>query len=105
MVGKKRARLDGPGDEPLGSIDAENWRSWDFAINDVNGHEVARITKQWAGILREAFTTADHYLLNISGTVSPALRTVIVASAAGIETALKQDDSGGWGFGGIDLDI
>ena len=29
----------------------------------------------------------------------------MAASAAGIDTALKQDDTGGFGFGGIDLDI
>jgi hypothetical protein len=27
------------------------------------------------------------------------------SQAAGIDTALKQDDTGGWGFGGLDLDI
>jgi hypothetical protein len=53
IVGKKRFRLDGPSEEVLGSIDAENWRSWDFAIHDVAGVEVGRITKKWAGILRE----------------------------------------------------
>jgi uncharacterized protein YxjI len=105
VVGKKRFRLEGPTDEPLGSIDAENWRSWDFAIRDVEGNEVGRITKKWAGILREGFTTADNYLLNISAPVSPGFRAVIVASAAGVDTALKQDDTGGVGFGGVDLDV
>jgi uncharacterized protein YxjI len=105
VVGKKRFRLEGPSDEIVGSIDAENWRSWDFAIHDPAGTEVGRITKKWAGILREGFTTADRYLLNISGTVAADLRKLMVASAAGIDTALKQDDTGGFGFGGIDLDI
>jgi len=31
------------------------------------------------------------------------MRFLLVASAAALDTALKQDDSGGWGFGGIDL--
>ena len=105
VVGKKRFRLAGAGDETLGSIDAENWRSWDFAIHDPAGTEIGRITKKWAGILREGFTTADNYLLHITGAVSGPLRTLMVASAAGIDTALKQDDSGGFGFGGIDLDF
>jgi uncharacterized protein YxjI len=105
VVGKKRFRLEGPSDEIVGSIDAENWRSWDFAIHDPAGTEVGRITKKWAGILREGFTTADRYLLNVSGTVGGDLRKLMVASAAGIDTALKQDDTGGFGFGGIDLDI
>jgi uncharacterized protein YxjI len=101
VVGKKRFRLDGPSGETLGSIDAENWRSWDFAIHDATGAEVGRITKKWSGILREGFTTADRYLLHISDQVAGPLRALMVASAAGVDTALKQDDSGGLGFGGI----
>jgi uncharacterized protein YxjI len=103
VVGKKHFALRGPSGEQLGSIDAENWRSWDFAVHDASGAEVARITKKWAGFLREGFTTADHYVLDITGPTSPALRFVLVASAAAIDTALKQDDTGGFGFGGIDL--
>jgi uncharacterized protein YxjI len=75
VVGKKRFRLEGPTEELLGSIDAENWRSWDFAIHDQAGTEVGRITKKWAGILREGFTTADRYLLSVSAEVAGDLRT------------------------------
>jgi uncharacterized protein YxjI len=103
VVGKKRFALQGPDDRTLGSIDAENWRSWDFAVHDVAGAEVARITKRWAGFLREGFTTADHYVLQIVGAPSPDLRFLLVGSAAAVDVALKQDDTGGWGFGGIDL--
>jgi uncharacterized protein YxjI len=105
VMGKKRFGLQGSQGESLGSINAENWRSWDFAIEDSGGREVGRITKRWAGILREGFTTADRYLLHVSAEVPPDLRLLMVASAAGIDTALKQDDTGGFGFGGIDLDI
>lgn len=105
VVGKKHFALEGPNGDVLGSIDAEDWRSWDFAIHDASGAEVGRITKKWAGILREGFTTADRYLLHIPGEVRPELRLLMVASATGVDTALKQDDTGGFGFGGIDLDI
>jgi uncharacterized protein YxjI len=105
VVGKKHFALEGPNGDVLGSIDAENWRSWDFAIHDASGAEVGRITKKWAGILREGFTTADRYLLHIPGEVRPELRLLMVASATGVDTALKQDDTGGFGFGGIDLDV
>ena len=103
VVGKKRFALQGPGGEEAGSINAENWRSWDFAIHDVSGAEVGRITKRWAGILREGFTTADHYMFQVTGAPSPDLRFLMVAGAAAVDTALKQDDTGGFGFGGIDF--
>jgi uncharacterized protein YxjI len=101
VFGKKRFALEGPAGEALGSINAENLISWDFAIDDQAGAEVGRITKKWAGVLREGFTTADHYVVQVSDAVPPEMRRLVLASAAAIDTALKQDDSGGLGFGGI----
>ena len=75
--------------------------SWDFAIHDRAGAEVGRITKQWAGILKEGYTTANTYILQVETEVSPDLRRLMFASAAGLDVALKQDDTGGWGFGGV----
>jgi hypothetical protein len=100
-VGPKHfALLDGRGDR-IGSIDGENWMSWDFAIHDRTGAEVGRITKEWAGLLKEGYTTAYTYILEIEAEVSSDLRLLMFASAAGLDVALKQDDTGGWGFGGV----
>jgi uncharacterized protein YxjI len=101
VVGKKHFMLVDARGQRIGSIDAENWRSWDFAIHDANGAEVGRVTKKWAGVLKEGYTTADTYVLQIQSEVSDDLRLLMVASAAGMDVALKQDDTGGWGFGGV----
>ena len=103
VVGKKHFALQDAAGESIGSIDAENWRSWDFAIDDASGAPAGRITKRWAGILREGFTTADHYVLQVTGTPSHDLRFLMLGAAAAVDTALKQDDTGGFGFGGLDL--
>jgi uncharacterized protein YxjI len=101
VVGTKHfALVDGNGDR-IGTIDGENWLSWDFAIRDNTGVEIGRITKEWAGILKEGYTTADTYVLQIEAEVSSDLRLLMFASAAGLDVALKQDDTGGWGFGGL----
>jgi len=92
VLGKKHFALEAADGAVLGSINAENWRSWDFSIHDPAGSEVGRITKMWAGILKEGFTTADNYILSISAEVSPDMRLVMLASAAGVDTALKQDE-------------
>ena len=91
VMGKKRFGLEDGSGRPLGSINAENWRAWDFSISDLSGAEVGRITKKWAGLLKEGFTTADNYVLQVTGSVSPELRLVMVAAAAGVDLALKQD--------------
>jgi uncharacterized protein YxjI len=93
VFGKKRFALEGATGETLGAINAENWRAWDFAIEDASGAAVGRITKKWGGLLKEGFTTADNYVLEISGAVSPGLRLMMLGSAAGVDLALKQDSN------------
>ncbi|MEA2477549.1 MAG: hypothetical protein QOC87_1748 [Actinomycetota bacterium] len=92
MIGKIRFDLTGSAGEPIGQIRAENWRAWNFSIVDNSEQEVARITKKWAGMAKEMFTTADNYMLEINAPVQGDLRMVILAAAAGIDTALKQSD-------------
>jgi uncharacterized protein YxjI len=93
VFGKKRFALEDATGQLLGAINAENWRAWDFAIEDATGTEVGRITKKWAGLLREGFTTADNYVLNVNGDATGDLRLLMLASAAGVDLALKQDDA------------
>lgn len=94
VVGKKRFALQGPTGEPLGAINAENWRAWDFTILDAGGQQVGNVNKKWAGLGKEMFTSADNYVVEIDGSVSGPLRQMVVASAASLDTALKQDAQG-----------
>jgi hypothetical protein len=40
------------------------------------------------------FTTADNYVLQIHRPIEEPLRSMVVASALCVDTALKQDDRG-----------
>ncbi len=80
------------GDRKIGAIQAENWRAWNFAVVDENGVEVARITKKWEGIVKAAFTTADNYFVQIHKPLTDPLRSLVIAAALCVDTALKQDD-------------
>lgn len=77
--------------EQLGSINAQNWRAWNFSIQDANGAEFAKITKTFAGLARAVFTTADNYVVEIDPSVQGPLRLLAVAAAVSVDTALKQD--------------
>ena len=92
-IGKIRFGLEGNG-TTLGEIRAENWRAWNFAIVDHTGQERARITKKWEGLAKTMFTTADDYLVEIDPSVTGDFRLLILAAAAGVDTALKQDSRG-----------
>ena len=94
MIGKINFGLHDASGAEIGQIRAENWRAWNFSLVDATGTEVARITKTWEGLAKTLFTTADDYVLDISGDISGALRTLVFASAVAVDTALKQDARG-----------
>lgn len=79
------------GDRKIGAIKAENWRAWDFAIENADGREVARVTKKFVGLAKAVFTTADNYVVEIHDDLSQPLASLVVAAALSIDTALKQD--------------
>jgi uncharacterized protein YxjI len=91
-IGKIRFALVDPAGNRWGGINAENWRAWNFNIQDHTGTEVARITKTFAGLVKATFTTADNYVVQIHRPLEDPLRTLVVAAALGVDTALKQDD-------------
>ncbi|MEA2461342.1 MAG: hypothetical protein QOH90_1519 [Actinomycetota bacterium] len=94
VFGKIRFDLVAADDSSLGQIRAENWRAWNFAIVDTSEREIGRITKKFVGVLKGVFTTADNYIVDISPEVTGDLRLMVLAAAAGVDTALKQDDRG-----------
>jgi uncharacterized protein YxjI len=94
MVGKIHFALQDAAGSTVGAIRAENWRAWNFSLQDAAGAEVGRITKTWEGLARTMFTTADHYVLEMSPAATGALRPLMLASAAGVDLALKQDARG-----------
>lgn len=93
VVGKIRFSLEAGG-QAYGSINAENWRAWNFNIQDSSGAEVARITKTWEGLAKTMFTTADNYVVHLHRELEDPLRSLVVAAALGVDTALKQDARG-----------
>ena len=93
VFGKIRFSIESGG-QPLGSINAENWRAWNFAIRNVYEQEVGRITKTFEGIAKTLFTTADNYVVQIDPSLTEPMRSVVVASALAVDTALKQDSRG-----------
>lgn len=68
------------------------WTSWEFKFISNDGKEFAAVTKQWSGLGKELFTSADNYVLQISSQV-PAdhpLRMLIVAAVMCIDLVLKE---------------
>ncbi len=93
MFGKIHFSLQAGG-QTYGAIKAENWRAWNFRIEDHTGVEVARITKTFEGVAKTIFTTADNYVVQIHTQIPQPLNSLVVAAALSVDTALKQDSRG-----------
>jgi len=67
------------------------WTSWDFKFIRDN-KEFAHVSKKWAGLGKELFTTADNYMLSIDPTVPEdnPMRLLILAAVMCIDMVLKE---------------
>jgi uncharacterized protein YxjI len=67
------------------------WTSWDFRFAQ-GERELARVTKKWAGLGKELFTSADNYVLAIDPSVASddPVRQLILAAVMCIDMVLKE---------------
>ena len=67
------------------------WTSWDFKFMQDN-QELAHVSKKWAGIGRELFTSADNYMLKINDVVkeNDPNRILILAAVMCIDMVFKE---------------
>jgi uncharacterized protein YxjI len=68
-----------------------DWKGWNFKIIDNNNNQIGTISKKWNGILREAFTTADKYVVDIVPEYAEDKKKMaIVSCAVTIDMVLKE---------------
>ena len=67
------------------------WTGWDFKFSN-GAQELASVSKKWAGIGKEFFTTADNYVLEIKENVpqDSLERQLILAAVMVIDMVLKE---------------
>lgn len=83
-------RVLGPDDQELCHLKGK-WTGWEFKfVRDST--ELARVTKKWAGMGKELFSSADNYVLEISDVVPPdnPLRQLILGAVMCIDMVLKE---------------
>ncbi|AKC83195.1 hypothetical protein IMCC26134_11150 [Verrucomicrobia bacterium IMCC26134] len=66
-----------------------DWKGWNFRF--LSGEtELGVITKKWAGLGKELFTTADNYLIRIHGAPDPTLNLLLLAAGLAVDTVFKE---------------
>ena len=68
-----------------------NLIGWNFKFLDTQGNELGLVTKKWAGMGKELFTTADNYVVKINEAVDPiGTGPLMLAAALCIDMVLKE---------------
>ena len=77
--------------EKLGVLEG-NFVGWDFTIKNNDGEVLATISKKWAGVGKELFTTADNYAIIIADSVkeNDPVRVLIFGAVMSIDMVLKE---------------
>jgi uncharacterized protein YxjI len=66
------------------------WTGWDFKFNKEN-KELANVSKKWAGLGKEFFTSADNYVINITDVAEESkLRPLLIAAVMCIDMVFKE---------------
>ncbi len=70
-----------------------DWKGWNFKFLNNDGKEMGVVTKKWAGLGKELFTSADNYIISISDTIEqgPELSTLLLAAGLAIDIVFKED--------------
>ena len=68
-----------------------DWKGWNFKFLDPSGAEIGTVTKKWAGIGKELFTTADTYMISIDETKSDhKTNMMLLAAGLAIDIVFKE---------------
>ncbi len=78
-------------DHPVAEVKGD-WIAWNFRFLTPDGRELGVITKQWAGLAKELFSSADHYLVAISDELSanPIAKMLLLAAALAADIVFKE---------------
>lgn len=84
-------RMFDPQDEEVGMVKGD-WKGWNFQMTSSTGQELGRVTKKWAGLGKELFTTADTYVVALSETTvtKPGTAALLLAAGLAIDTVYKE---------------
>jgi uncharacterized protein YxjI len=69
-----------------------DWKGWNFRFLDATGKELGLVTKKWAGIGKELFTSADNYLISLHdlGDKQVAYGALLLAAGIAIDTVYSE---------------
>lgn len=74
-----------PSGQEIGQLKGD-WKGWDYAAT-IQGRPIGVVTKKWSGILKEAFTSADQYLVQ---SERPEQLSLLLGLALAVDLVYKE---------------
>jgi uncharacterized protein YxjI len=80
-----------PRDHPVAEIKGD-WKGWNFRFLGSDGSELGKVTKKWAGLGKELFTSADNYVIALDEhrPLPPNSAALLLAAGLAIDTVYKE---------------
>jgi uncharacterized protein YxjI len=78
-------------ERPVAEIKGD-WKGWNFRFLTPDGVEIGKVTKKWAGIGKELFTSADNYMISLNDgrAFRPESAPLLLAAGLAIDTVYKE---------------
>lgn len=74
------------GGRPFAKISSGLFKIWTFPVYDLNGSQIATISKKWGGLLKEYISDADKFGISFESTqLTTAQKAVVFAAALSID--------------------
>jgi uncharacterized protein YxjI len=67
-----------------------DWKGWNFKMLDGAGREMGTVTKKWAGLGKELFTSADNYIIQVNEGAANA--PLLLAAALAVDLVFKEKE-------------
>jgi uncharacterized protein YxjI len=69
-----------------------DWKGWDFKFLGKDGRQLGTVSKKWAGLGKEFFTSADNYVIALEEGVGAnrALATLLLAAGLAVDIVFKE---------------
>ena len=79
------------GDQQVAEVKGD-WKGWNFKFLTKDGREIGTVTKKWAGIGKELFTSADNYIISLTDVPdgNTAASTLLLAAGLAIDMVFKE---------------
>ncbi|NUQ62945.1 MAG: oxidoreductase [Pirellulales bacterium] len=66
-----------------------DWKGWNFRFL-VGDEEIGTVSKKWAGLGKEFFTSADNYVINLTGDLSDSKAVLLLAAGLAVDVVYKE---------------